>query len=118
MAPKVELADIAAAATDYDTAISAALSDDNANNLRAEGAPQQTVVNGWTAKDLLTIIARQNGDLMRLSSSDERIPALLLIGVLAVCWSGMTAMVGAPKAVAAPAPVPAQVPPAWPGNVG
>lgn len=90
-------------ATQYETLISKALADDATNNLLTSGAPQQTVVNGWTAKDLLTIIAKEQADLLRAQGAivesngnlttqpfDERIPALLLIGVLAICWAGVS----------------------------
>lgn len=90
-------------ASQYESLISQALSDDAANNLRTEGAPQQQVVNGWTAKDLLTIIAKEQADILRAQGAvvdatgnlqtqpfDQRIPALLLIAVLAICWSGAT----------------------------
>ena len=103
-------------ATQYETLISQALADDTSNNLRTSGAPQQTVVNGWTAKDLLTIIAKENADLLKAQGAvvdasgalqtnpfDERIPALLLIGVIAVAWAGVSAP--SPKVfVQAPAP--------------
>ena len=92
--------------TDYVTLIKQALSDSDTNNLTANSAPQQQVVNGWVAKDLLTIIAKQNVDILQsqgavvdatgnLSTTpfDERIPALLLVGVVALCWMGLTAPV-------------------------
>ena len=60
-------------------------------------------MNGWTAKDLLTIIAKENIDILKAQGAvvdatgalnttpfDERIPALLLIGVLALCWTGVS----------------------------
>lgn len=59
------------------------------NEESAEGAPQQSVVNGWVARDLLEVIARDQGD--------ERVPALLLIGVLAFVLHATTQ----PPAVAA-----------------
>ena len=90
-------------ATSYESLITSALDADTANNLRTEGAPQQQVVNGWTAKDLLTIIAKENIDILKAQGAvvdatgalnttpfDERIPALLLFGVLALCWTGMS----------------------------
>lgn len=49
--------------SDHSSAISEALTNDETNNASAEGAPQQTVVNGWTARDLLTIIAKQEDEL-------------------------------------------------------
>jgi hypothetical protein len=91
-------------ASQYESLITQVLADDVANNLRTEGAPQQQVVNGWTARDLLTIIAKEQADILRAQGAvvdatgnlqtqpfDQRIPALLLIGVLAVCWSGIAA---------------------------
>lgn len=55
-----------------------ALADYERNELRTEGAPQQQVVNGWVAKDLLTVIAEQQND----TASDERLPALAGLLVL------------------------------------
>jgi hypothetical protein len=91
-------------ASQYESLILQALSDDTANNARALGAPQQSVVNGWTARDLLTIIAKEQADILRAQGAvvdatgrlqtnpfDERIPALLLIVLLALAWNGLTA---------------------------
>lgn len=103
--PKVVVSDYALpSATQYESLITQALSDDAANNLRTEGAPQQAVVNGWTAKDLLTIIAKENADILRAQGAvvdatgslqtqpfDQRISALMLIAVLAICWLGVSA---------------------------
>ena len=99
-------------ATSYEALISQALDDDQANNLRAEGAPQQAVVNGWTARDLLTIVAKQNADILRAQGAivdatgslqtqpfDQRIPALLVIGVLSICWLGISAPLGSRRPV-------------------
>ncbi len=55
-----------------------ALSDYESNELLTSGAPQQAVVNGWVAKDLLTVIAEQQNDV----ASDERLPALAGLLVL------------------------------------
>jgi hypothetical protein len=46
------------------------------NEVSASGAPQQQVVNGWAAKDLLAIIANQQ--------ADDRVPALVGLLVLGV----------------------------------
>jgi hypothetical protein len=108
-------------ATSYESLITSALDADTANNLRTEGAPQQQVVNGWTAKDLLTIIAKENIDILKAQGAvvdatgalnttpfDERIPALLLIGVLALCWTGLSmpaASASASPATSAATPV-------------
>ena len=90
-------------ATRYESLITDALAADKSNNLLTAGAPQQQVVNGWTARDLLTIIAKQNIDLLAAQGAvvqangnltttpfDERLPALVLIGVIAICWSGVS----------------------------
>lgn len=58
--------------------ISSALLDDSINQKAAGGAPQQSVVNGWTARDLLTIIARQG------EQRDDRPAALLTLLLLGV----------------------------------
>ncbi|TQM63813.1 hypothetical protein [Humibacillus xanthopallidus] len=62
--------------TTSDAAISSVLLDDSINQKAASGAPQQSVVNGWTARDLLTIIARQG------EQRDDRPAALLTLLVL------------------------------------
>jgi len=57
--------------------------------------------NGWTARDLLTIVAKENIDILTAQGAvttgmlqttpfNERIPALLLVGVLALCWEAAT----------------------------
>jgi hypothetical protein len=56
------------------------------DNARTAGAPQQQVVNGWVAKDLLTIIAEQQNDV----ASDERLPALAGLLVLGVALYAFT----------------------------
>lgn len=66
--------------TSFDVA--AARLDQALNEERTEGAPQQQVVNGWATVDMLEIIAHR--------AVDERVPALLTIGVLAICWAGLT----------------------------
>lgn len=73
----------------YDRQLSQALSDYEENDARTQGAPQQQVVNGWIARDMLTILAQQTNELLEVSApaaSDDRIPLLLLVLVLAVCW--------------------------------
>jgi len=110
-------------ATTYVSLISDALAADKSNNLLTSGAPQQQVVNGWTAKDLLTIIAKENIDILKAQGAvvdatgslnttpfDERIPALLLIGVLALCWTGVSMSGAAPAPMAAAATGPASDP--------
>jgi hypothetical protein len=61
---------------EYRADISAALADDKINNTSTQGAPQQAVVNGWTAKDLLTVIASEGAE------QDQRPAALLALAVI------------------------------------
>jgi hypothetical protein len=61
---------------EYRAQIAAALADDKINNTSTQGAPQQTVVNGWTAKDLLTVIASEGAE------QDQRPAALLALAVI------------------------------------
>jgi hypothetical protein len=73
----------------YDRQISQALSDYAANDALTQGAPQQQVVNGWIARDMLTVLAQQINELLEVSApaaSDDRIPLLLFVLILAVCW--------------------------------
>jgi hypothetical protein len=63
------------ASSDRSPDIESALNDFDANNARTQGAPQQQVVNGWVAKDLLTVIAEQQN----ASVADERLPALAVL---------------------------------------
>ncbi|MGY1708334.1 hypothetical protein ACI8AC_02365 [Geodermatophilus sp. SYSU D00758] len=64
--------------SDRSSDIASALADYELNEARTQGAPQQQVVNGWVAKDLLTIVAEQQNDSM----TDERLPALAVLVVL------------------------------------
>ncbi|QAY63243.1 hypothetical protein ET495_08290 [Xylanimonas allomyrinae] len=75
-------------ATRHDATIAAIEADDNANNARTEGAPQQQVVNGWTTIAYLGHISDQVDDLPgRLAASNDGRPAaLLLIGVLTAAF--------------------------------
>ena len=106
----------------YTSLIDLTLDDYDANNDRADSAPQQQVVNGWVSKDLLTIIAYQNTDLLdavgglgdqnatasSLAVRDDRTPALLVLAVVAVAWFGITTQVA--RREDAPAPVPFEQP--------
>ncbi len=73
----------------YELRVAGALSNWELNNDNAQGAPQQQVVNGWAAKDLLAIQAQQNSDLLKLAAQqDNRGPLLLMVLVFAVAWVG------------------------------
>src|SRR5687768_9021956 len=52
---------------------------DALNQSRAEGAPQQSVVNGWTARDLLELVAQSEA-----TGQDPRPAALLTLAVLGI----------------------------------
>ena len=65
----------------YKSDIETALISDQLNNQNTEGAAQQQVVNGWTAKDLLTVLARQGAQ-----PADERPAALLFLAVLGIAF--------------------------------
>lgn len=70
--------------------IVAALVTDAANAKSSSSAPQQQVVNGWTARDLLEIEANlANDQAQSAGDHTKQIAALLLIGVLAICWNGL-----------------------------
>src|SRR5688572_27779959 len=73
----------------YEQAIAAANSSYESNNAAADSAPQQDVVNGWFSRDMQVIMAEQNNDLLR-TGTDRRVPALLLLGLLAICLHGLT----------------------------
>ncbi|HZD22459.1 MAG TPA: hypothetical protein VE569_03535 [Acidimicrobiia bacterium] len=77
------------------------MSDNDANEGLAESAPQQQVVNGWVARDLLQIQARQLADVLDaltqeneagqiVATTDPRVPALLVVAILAIGLIGFT----------------------------
>jgi hypothetical protein len=78
------------------------INEDNA--ARTESAPQQQVVNGWYANDLLNIIALE-GARTASQSSDDRSAALLLIGVLAIALWGATSVPRSAQAASPPVPI-------------
>jgi hypothetical protein len=86
--------------TNYAQLVETAMSDYEANAALTESAPQQQVVNGWVARDLLQIQALVTADLLDAVSEenssgqlvtavDPRTPALLTLAVLAVCLIGV-----------------------------
>lgn len=105
MAPDIPEADTGR----FDRLTNQALEDEEANQARTQGAPQQQVVNGWVNRDLLTVISRQMSaqiEATQATSADQRLPALLLILVLAVCWHGATLPTAGPAVPASPSPRP------------
>jgi hypothetical protein len=88
-----------------------ALSDFDANDARTEGAPQQQVVNGWVARDLLSIIALEQNELVEAARTahaepDNRPAALLVIAVLAIALWGATSTPVRSEQLAATPPTP------------
>lgn len=77
------------------------------NNGSAAGAPQQTVVNGWEANDLLALQVSQD------QSNAWRLALLLLLILIALAVLLVTVTRPAPQAAPA-APAPAAYPPAPP----
>lgn len=67
------------------TDIASVLAGDTINQASTKGAPQQSVVNGWTARDLLELIATQG-----VESRDHRPAVLLTILTLACCLAIVT----------------------------
>ena len=63
------------------------------NEVTADSAPQQQVVNGWAAKDLLAIIAREQAD------SDQRQTALTGLLIVVV---GLALITARPSVAAGP----------------
>jgi uncharacterized protein YqgV (UPF0045/DUF77 family) len=96
--PEVQVQD---SVSDTSDDIAEALGDYALNEANTQGAPQQTVVNGWTAKDLLTIIAKQQNEaltrdpvptpLTPIVPNDERVPALIGLLVLGLGLALFTA---------------------------
>lgn len=68
--------------------IDAAVAADRINQASTSSAPQQSVVNGWTARDLLEIIARQGAVA---PDADERPAALLVVAVIGIALILFTA---------------------------
>jgi hypothetical protein len=84
--------EVSSSSNDFSGEISSALSDYTTNSATAGYAPQQQVVNGWAAKDLLTVIAKEQNAALAPKSAphDDRIPAELLLGVLGISMLAAT----------------------------
>jgi hypothetical protein len=90
---------------DYGPAINDALADYRANEGRADTAPQQEVVNGWAARDLLEIQARQ---LNEMTEMNARLTWLLAAIAL---LSAVAVLANASRRTPDPAPVRGPPPP-------
>jgi hypothetical protein len=60
-----------------------ALADNRANSSSTDNVYQQQVVNGWVARDLLTIVARGGDSMSQGYGDDDRIAAELVLVMLA-----------------------------------
>ncbi|MEX0663310.1 MAG: hypothetical protein WD598_00910 [Acidimicrobiia bacterium] len=69
-------------------AVRLALVEWDLNESTADSAPQQSVTAQWAAKDLLAAIGR--AEARQSSAVGTKIPVLLLLAVLALCWNGIT----------------------------
>jgi len=65
----------------YHHTIAAALAADAKNNKTVHGAAQQAVVNGWTARALLAIIAQEGVNPRSVDERPSALLALLVIGL-------------------------------------
>ena len=107
-----------------DTMLEQALSDYDENSLGAgDNAELQIVTNGWVARDLLfivvsqlevmseqiTVLSAQTDGIAKGSEADDRVPALLLIGVLTIGFHAVT-LPELPAAKARRTAVPARSP--------
>ncbi|SNS38843.1 hypothetical protein SAMN04488107_2346 [Geodermatophilus saharensis] len=112
--PKQPVAQVQEQVSDRSREISGALADYEANERFTQGAPQQAVVNGWVAKDLLTIIAEQQNEALTrpevappvapVVPNDERVPALVGLLVLGLALAVATSPRGAMTTAVAPDP--------------
>lgn len=71
--------------------------EDATNQDRTQGAPQQSVVNGWTANQLLDLLSQQ---LETGTSTDDRPAVLLTLGVLLLALAMATTPRADPSATA------------------
>jgi hypothetical protein len=65
----------------YHQTITAALAADAKKNKTVHGAAQQAVVNGWTARNLLAIIAQEGANPRSVDERPSALLALLVIGL-------------------------------------
>jgi hypothetical protein len=73
------------------TGVAAAIeAQDNANNARTAGAPQQAVVNGWTSNDYLRLISKQLDTNRYGPVRDVRPAELLVLGVFGIALLAFT----------------------------
>ena len=84
-------------ASAYARAIDAALADYAVNNDAADSAPKQQVVNGWIARDLLTVIATQNAASIKAGNTHTALLSLLIVAVALLGFAAVTRSQGRPQ---------------------
>lgn len=77
-------------APDNSSRLASIEAEDQSNNEIADGAPQQTVVNGWTEHNYLALISDQLDENAAPAAQDERPAALLGLGVLGLSLIAFT----------------------------
>jgi hypothetical protein len=110
---KIDRQAVDASGSSLATQINSAIADDTLNQDSADSAPQQQVVNGWTARDLLAVGIKgqaaqdaesTNAIVGALNSGafashaqtkasfeqSRQTNALIALAVLALCWIGIT----------------------------
>jgi hypothetical protein len=128
--PVPQLPIFAPDAGDYTDLISSAVEINELNAERSETAPQQQVVNGWFANDLLQIIATENAQLISQMDTlaqqnavayeaatapdqqDDRPIVLLIIVIMAIAlWGATSIPTPAPESLPIPIPEPSMADP-------
>lgn len=81
-------------ASDHRSDVTAIEADDDANNARADGAPQQAVVNGWTTTAYLRLLSTQLDEVSAADTQDERPGAMLGLCVVGIALMAATSTGG------------------------
>lgn len=76
----------APATLDHSVEAAAIEVEDDANNELTDGAPQQTVVNGWTTNAYLALISSQMDAASRPAPRDDRPAAMLGLCVVGIAF--------------------------------
>lgn len=95
------------AAPNNSSAVASIEAEDDANNALAEGAPQQTVVNGWTTINYLNLLSEQVDEAAAPETGDQRTTAMLGLCVLGIALIAFTGLSTAPISAERKATVPA-----------
>lgn len=77
---------------DHSSDVAQIESDDDTNNAAASGAPQQTVVNGWTAINYQRLASEQMDEASSSEIGDDRPAAMLGLGVAGIALIAFTGL--------------------------